>query len=86
MYEYYNNNKQIVKNTFYSKLLVSPNILKVARISVYICALVYITVGIVGYLIYGFELQDTILKSFLIDMKINENNTEMLILLLILSK
>ena len=31
MYEYYNNNKQIVKNTFYSKLLVSPNILKVAR-------------------------------------------------------
>lgn len=63
------------------------NTQKISLLSILFCGTIYITVGIAGYFLYGFEMKDSVLTSILIDMEksLNSDNNKYSYIILIVS-
>ena len=59
--------------------------LRVTEFSIIFCLVLYIVTGIIGFLMYGNTLNDTILLAFLLDMQDENTNQVMKILLIIIN-
>ena len=59
--------------------------IRVTEMSIFFCLILYIFSGVIGYLMYGENLTDTILLAFLKDMQDDNTNQLMKILLIIIN-
>ena len=59
--------------------------IRITEMSIFFCLILYIFSGVIGYLMYGENLTDTILLAFLKDMQDDNTNQLMKILLIIIN-
>lgn len=69
---------------FSLKKRTNEEMIKATTIGVYFCFMVYLVTGIVGFLMYGYNLDDSILKNFKADILIFNGNDYFLIIMLII--